>query len=189
MPSLMIHLLTAYKYNSKASASFFLGNIVPDTVSDWKEKDKTHFRDRPDRLAALRELAVSIDLSNELNHGILLHLFLDCRWDASPMHNFIENYKGDSWFKVHRQETALAGSWLFHHTSWSRRVWEEMLTCPMSVYENAPGVIKENVDDFLRRNCKWHLENNIGPSTVFTPDFVEEFTSDTVVEFRKWLKL
>jgi len=45
MPSLMIHLLTAYKYNPKASTAFWIGNIAPDSVSERNEKDKSHFRE------------------------------------------------------------------------------------------------------------------------------------------------
>ena len=188
MPSTMIHLLTAYKYNPEASTAFWIGNIIPDSVRDWKEKDKTHFRDRPDRFNALEEMAHSLNLEDELSEGILLHLFLDYLWDSSPMHNYIKNFTGDSWFIAYRQEIALAGAWLYHHVNWSKRVWDEMISFPTSGYEKAPSISKENVPDFIARNSKWHYENNIGPSPAFPPDFVEEFTDKAVIEFKKWIE-
>lgn len=188
MPSLMIHLLTAYKYHPNAPVLFYLGNIVPDSVDDWKEKDKTHFRDQTDRLCALRGLAINMDLRDDFSKGILLHLFLDFYWDTYPMHNYIENYDGDNWLLAYRHETALAGAWLFHHTKWSKKLWDEMLACPKLAYEKGHGVAKENVADFVERNFKWLVENNIGPSSVFTPDFIEEFTDKVAVDFKNWLE-
>ncbi|HEY5584921.1 MAG TPA: hypothetical protein VIK78_10570 [Ruminiclostridium sp.] len=188
MPSLMIHLLTAYKYNPNASVAFWIGNIAPDSVSDWKEKDKTHFRDRLDRLDALRELAFTMNLCDDFSKGILLHLYLDYYWDSYPMRNFIENYKEGNWFPIYRNETALAGGWLFHHTQWSKTVWDEMIAYPILEHENSHGIVKENVADFINRNNKWHVENNIGPSSVFTPDFIEEFTSKVAIDFKNWLE-
>lgn len=187
MPSSMIHLLTAYKFNPKASVAFWIGNIVPDSVSDRIEKDKTHFRDNPDRLNALKNLANMMNLSDELNQGILLHLYLDYYWDSSPMRNYIENYKEGNWFLPYRNEIALAGAWLFHHTHWGENLWDEMLVCPASIYENGYGVVNENVKDFISRNSKWHRENNIGPSSAFTPAFIEEFTSKVAIDFKTWI--
>jgi hypothetical protein len=187
MPSSMIHLLAAYKYNPKANVEFWIGNVAPDSVSEWKAKDKTHFRDREDRKEALKELAATMNLNSEINQGILLHLFLDFHWDSEPMSNFKKGYKNNDWFKPYRNEIALAGAWLFHNTKWSRDIWEDMIKYPETLYEQIPGVVKEDVTDFLIRNNKWHLENNIGPSTVFTPSFVEEFTDKVVADFREWL--
>jgi len=189
MPSLMIHLLTAYKYDSNASVAFWIGNIAPDSVSGWKEKDKTHFRDRPDRLNALRELACKMNLHDDFSKGILLHLFLDYYWDSYPMHDFIENYKEGNWFPIYRHETALAGGWLFHHTEWSKKVWDGMIAYPMLSYKNAHGIEKENISEFINSHGKWHVENDIGPSSVFTPDFIEEFTNKVAINFKNWLEI
>jgi hypothetical protein len=183
MPSSMIHLLTAYKYNPNASVLFWIGNIAPDSVSDWKEKDKTHFRDKSYRLNALREFAFTMNLSDDFSKGILIHLLLDYYWDSYPMHYFIENYKEGNWFPNYRHEIALAGGWLFHHTEWSKTVWDEMIT-----YDNIHGIVKEDVVDFIKRNRKWHIENNIGPSSAFTPDFIEEFTSKVAVDLKSWIE-
>jgi hypothetical protein len=184
----MIHLLAAYKYNPEANVEFWIGNVAPDSVSEWKAKDTTHFRDREDRKEAIKKLAATMDLKHEINQGILLHLFLDFYWDSDPMSNFKKGYENNDWFKPYRNEIALAGAWLYHNTPWSKVMWQYMIECPEDVYENIPGTHKEEVIDFLIRNGKWHSENNIGPSTVFTPSFVEEFTDKVVLEFKEWLK-
>ena len=188
MPSLMIHLLTAYKYNPNASADFWIGNIAPDLVSDRIEKDKTHFRDKTERLAALRELALKMNLCDDFSKGVLLHLFLDYYWDSYPMRNFIENYKEGNWFPAYRHEIALAGVWLFHHTAWSKTVWDEMIEYPIRVYENFYGIVKGDISNFIIRNMNWHVENNFGPSSVFTPGFIEEFTSKVASNYKNWLE-
>jgi len=35
MPSSMVHLLTAYKYDPNASVLFWVSNIAPDCVQEW----------------------------------------------------------------------------------------------------------------------------------------------------------
>ena len=187
MPSSMIHLLTAYKYNPNACQTFFIGNIAPDSVSDWKEKDKSHFRDKTDRLVALKNLALSIDLSSDFNKGILLHLFLDYHWDTDPMKNYIKMCKEDKWFQSYREEIALAGGWIYHNTEWGKAIWNEMMECPPEVYEDIHGIKKEEVFDFIVRNSKWHKENNIGPSSAFEPEYIDKFTSKVAKEFKNWL--
>jgi hypothetical protein len=187
MPSLMIHLLIAYKCNPNASTAFWIGNIAPDSVSGRKEKDKSHFRDRVDRRYALRELAHNIDLNDDYAKGVLLHLFLDYYWDSYPMRDFIDNFKDVNWFTNYRHEIALAGDWLFHHTEWSRKVWNEMIEYPLSEYSEVHGIIKEDVADLIIRNYKWHIENNIGPSSAFTPEFIDEFSDKVAIDFKSWL--
>lgn len=38
MPGSMIHLIVANKVRPNASDLFYLGNIAPDTVNDWRMK-------------------------------------------------------------------------------------------------------------------------------------------------------
>jgi hypothetical protein len=183
----MIHLLTAYKYNPNGSAQFWIGSVAPDLISERTEKDKTHFRDRLDRPSALMDLAQTMDLNNDLNKGILLHLIADYYWDTGAMQNFIENWKDGSWFLPYRQEIALAGAWLFHHKDWSKKVWNEMLEYPISNCKDKHGIITGDLNAFINRSYKWHSESDIGPSQYFTPDFVEEFTSRVALDFKEWL--
>lgn len=188
MPSSMIHLLAAYKYDSKLPVKFLVGNLIPDSISEWKAKDRAHLRDKEDRYRALKELAASLDVKNDLHVGILLHLFLDYKWDRNPMKKFMDNYSGENCFEAYRHEIALASAWYYHHTQWSIQAWNEMELCPKTIYENINGYVTEDIANFIIRNKKWHQENPIGPSTVFSTEFIEEFTSEVVVEFRSCLK-
>jgi hypothetical protein len=187
MPSSMIHLLAAYKYDPKSSVAFFIGNIVPDIISEWKEKDRSHFRDRKDRLNALKELANTININDDFNRGVLLHLYLDYKWDTYPMKKFKEGFEKDTWFRPYRYEISLAGAWLYHNRDWSKDLWEKIISCPMTSYENNFGYEKEDIYNFLSRSYKWHRDNKIGPSLFFTPDFIEVFTDNVVNEFKDWL--
>lgn len=187
MPSSMIHLLTAYKYDPKSSVMFLLGNLIPDSVSEWKAKDIIHFRDKEDRIGALREFANSLDLKNKLNLGILLHLFLDNKWDSDSMKKFIESYNGEDWIHAYRNEIALASAWYYHHSQWSTQTWNDMELYSRTTYDDMNGFIKENIVNFVQRNHKWHQENNIGPSTVFSIEFIEKFSTEVVNEFKYWV--
>lgn len=187
MPSLMMHLQTAYKCNKESSTAFFIGNLAPDSISTWKEKDKSHLRDREDRLQVLIKLAEGYKDQSDMDQGILLHLYLDYKWDIGPMKSFIEGYKGESWLQAYRHEIGLASAWLYHHTNWSQRVWDEMESYPTSLYKNTYGFDKEEIARLISNNHSWHSENNIGPSTFYPPDFTEEFTSKIAIEFGEWL--
>jgi|LSQX01.3.fsa_nt_gb hypothetical protein len=187
VPSSMVHLITAYKYNKDVSMTFLVGNIVPDIVKEWKEKDRIHLRDREDRLFALEELAGTLNLQDDFKLGILLHLFLDYKWDTYPRVDFIMGYEDYTWFHPYRHEMALVGGWLYHHTDWSKGLWEEMKACPLDEFENSQGYNKEEIAKFISHNYEWHEENDIGPSSFFTPELIEEFTSEAADDFRSWL--
>jgi len=75
MPGSMIHLLVAKKANPNGSALFFLGNIAPDAVVDWHDKDVTHFRDLKDRQPAL--ISFAKETAGGYAEGVLLHLYSD----------------------------------------------------------------------------------------------------------------
>lgn len=187
MPSSMIHLLTAYKYNPNSSGLFWVGNIAPDCISGWREKDRLHLRDRTDRLNALRELALNVNLHDDMSRGIILHLYLDYKWDIFSLKRYIEEYGGEDWLLPYRNEISLASAWYYHHTEWSKGVWNDMTACPVFLCDNNLGYNNEAIISYIDRNYKWHDENNIGPSSVFTPDFIDGFTDKVVKEFRNWL--
>lgn len=186
MPSMMIHMLTAYKLCPDAEALFYIGTIAPDAVQTREEKDITHFRTHENRDEALAELARKTDKENVFDEGVLLHLFLDRWWDEKSFCCFTDFYKGEDWFAVYRKEIALASSYIFHNNDWSDAVWQEILSCPKEKYGRAPAVSNDELEYFLNRNYKWHKENNIGPSAVYPPVFVEDFINEAVVGYTKW---
>jgi len=183
MPGLMVHLLTARKFSSNPSVAFMVGNVAPDSVHGWKEKDESHFRDRPDRLSALRELATSADISSDFSKGVILHLFLDYYWDINPRDTFIKNYTGEDWFPAYRNEIALSSAWLYHNKSWSTAVWDEMAAYPVEKYDDVHRLVRKDVFDLIQWNRDWHIGNNIGPSIAFSPEFIEEFTDRVASDF------
>lgn len=187
MPGLMVHLLTARKFNPAATTAFLVGNIAPDSVSGWKEKDRSHFRDRSDRLDALRHLAQTVDMHSDFSMGVVLHLFLDYYWDIGPKDSFVEAYKDGNWFQPYRHELALSSAWLYHHTDWSREVWERIANYPQDKYDDVHELVKEDIHDLIQRNKIWHEENQIGPSCVFTPEMIETITSKVASDFSDWL--
>ena len=185
MPGSMIHLLAAHEVNPNGSAMFYLGNIAPDAVADWHDKDSTHFRDLDDRGPALKLLAERT--ADDFAEGVLLHLYFDWKWDTAVRQKFIDKI-GDAWFTPYRKELSLAGSYAFHHTEWAKQVWDDMDSLDAGSYGETPRASAMDVKDFVSRNNKWHNENVKGPSPAFPADMIYEFIENTVKEYAEWLK-
>jgi hypothetical protein len=180
--------MTAYKYNPNSGGLFWIGNIAPDCISGWKEKDRLHLRDREDRLNALGEMALTADLHDDLSRGIILHLYLDYKWDISSFKRYFEEHRDDdNWLLNYRNEISLASAWYYHHLEWSRQVWDDMMECTEFICDKNFGYSSKDITDYIHRVYKWHDENNIGPSSVYDPDFIEEFTDKAMTDFRNWL--
>lgn len=184
MPSMMIHLLTAHKICADEDPLFCIGTVAPDAISAREDKDITHFRTLKNREKALVNLALNVKCT--FDEGVLLHLYLDWLWDNKPLRNYAETHTDDNWFISYRHEIALASSYIYHSKSWSEKVWQKMLSCQKQTYGKAPGASDGEVEAFVKRNYKWHSENNIGPSTAYSPLFVEEFTSHAAEKFSAW---
>lgn len=185
MPSSMIHLLTAYKYDPTASIEFYIGNIAPDCVRD---KDKLHFRHSRDRLIALKDFALSIDFEKDYYKGILLHLFLDYYWDIEAILNFRITCKQEDWYPNYREEISLAGAWIFHKDNFWRELFLEMKLHPIHNDKIIQEIKVDDLQAFINRNYEWHIKNKIGPSTIYTPSYIDAFTCKVVSDFRKWIK-
>jgi len=185
MSASMIHLLVAHKVKPDGSILFYLGNLAPDAVANWKVKDITHFRNIPDRSEALAALARQTSPTDDFAEGILLHLYTDWRWDILARDEFIKII-GSDWFKKYREEISFTGSFAFHSTDWAKDMWNAMELYDASEYGKIPGATAEELKDFIRRNNKWHHDNNLDPSTAFPPEFVDEFIRKTADEYTRW---
>lgn len=185
MPGLMIHLLMAHKINPNGSTLYYAGNLAPDAVANWKDKDITHFRNLQDRYEALAALALQTPPTDDFAQGVLLHLYTDWRWDTLARDKFIETV-GCDWFTNYRKELSHASGYIFHHTVWAKELWEQIDLCPSSQYGKTPGATAEEVKDFISRNKKWHIENNIEASTAFTPEFIDDFIDKIADEYIQW---
>ena len=189
MPALMIHLLLAKKIKPGGSILFFIGNIAPDAVINWKEKDITHFRNLPDRAEALAALALQTPPSDDFAEGVLLHLYLDWRWDLFVRDKYIKTVNGGNWVAKYRKELCLAGSHAFHQNMWAKDMLKQMASFDMAGYGKIPGATPIELKKLLSRINKWHNENNIGPSAIFTPEFVGNFITKVADEYNNWRNL
>lgn len=185
MPGSMIHLLVAHKIDPARSTLYYVGNIAPDAVTAWKEKDKTHFRDLADRSGALAALAARTPAGDDFAEGILLHLYTDWRWDVLARDEFIKT-AGSDWFSQYRYELSLASNYAFHGTDWAMDIWERICRCDMSEYGEIPGATANDLRDFIDRIYKWYIENKTEASSAFTPEFVENFVSEITPEYIRW---
>jgi hypothetical protein len=164
---------------------FYLGNLAPDAVVDWHDKDIVHLRNLEDRQLALISLAKGT--SGDFAEGTLLHLYFDWKWDIEVRKDFIEK-TGDDWFVQYRNELSLVGSHAFHNTEWARQLWLDMDAVDTSSYGIIPHATSDDIKDFVSRNNKWHNENVTEPSPNFSPDLIENFTSKIANEYTKWRK-
>ena len=183
MPCTMIHLIAAKKVCSQGSALYFLGNLAPDAVKDWRDKDVTHFRTLYDRQPALISLAK--ETAGDFAEGILLHLYLDWKWDEIVRQKFIDEI-GDDWFVPYRNELSLAGSYAFHNTMWARQLWNDMDSVDIGSYGNTPQASADDVKDLVSRNSKWHNETITEPSSIFPPVVIDDFTTRIAKEYIEW---
>ena len=101
MPSSMIHLSVAKRINSNTEIDFYIGNLAPDSILDSKKKEENHLRNNPNREIALKEFTSTIDKNNVYLKGIVLHLFVDWKWDTLMMAEFAKK-NGDGWFPKYR---------------------------------------------------------------------------------------
>lgn len=185
MSGLMVHLMMAHKINPNGAALYYIGNVAPDAVSDWKYKDLTHFRNLQNRRDALDDLAHRTDPSDSFAEGVLMHLYLDWKWDIQARDSFIRKTKGE-WFTKYRAEISYASSYAYHHTDWAKDVWDMMSACNPSEYGSAPGATAEELKDLIEKNYKWHRENKTKRSKAFPPKYIDEFIHKTVEEYTEW---
>ena len=181
----MIHLLAAHEVDPAGNALYWVGSVAPDAVSNWKEKEITHYRNLSDRKEAITELAAGTDRNNAFEEGMLLHLFVDWKWDVSVKEEYIAR-TGENWFPKYRHELGLSSSFAFHHTDWSREIWRQIDSCDISDYGLVNGATAEEVKELISRNSKWHHDFNIGPSAAFPPELIESFIDRVVKDYSIW---
>ena len=189
MPSAMIHILTAYKYNKNASALFFIGNVAPDAIDERELKDMAHFRNinNESRLQALIDLKNSIDKNNEYCIGALMHLYIDYLWDNYVFDNYKETSTDADWFKLYRNEILYDSVYLYHHLSFAKDLWFDMLSYPKEEYDYFTDYDCNTVNAYLKRLYSIHTQNDYPPSEVFPIDFIEEFTFGACKAFNNFM--
>lgn len=193
MPSCMIHIAAAVECNQEIPERFLIGSIAPDAITmDFKTKDLTHLRNIEDdceRLEALKKYALSIDMNDYFYAGAILHLYLDCLWDSSALREFknMNNNDVNLWFHPYRNEISIASEWIYHTCGWSQRAFKKMLEYDVSKCPPLKYISNGDIEDYIIRNYKWHEENSRGPSKIYTPEYVSEFTKKAVSGFREMM--
>ena len=189
MSSAMVHLTCAKLYDPGAPTLFYTGNIVPDLLSAREAKDITHFRHLPteQRMEALLRFGETLDLSDPLEKGVLLHLFLDLHWDKvgyEPYRKAHEEEEG--WFARYRQEIFLASAHLYHHTSGARELFFEMNRTFLPIGKTYPcGITREGTQAFVSGTWYRLLNATEAVSTASPPSFTLPFARDVAEAFRK----
>ena len=183
MPSLMIHLLTAQQCRQTPSTLFYVGSVAPDAVEDWKEKDKSHFRDLTDRAAALRSLANATNPDNDFAEAVLLHLFLDWKWDFTHMAAFKQS-RGADWFLPYRAEIGALSARLYHMTG-SRNIWQSMSDCNPANFGQFGGTNSGQIHDLILRSHTFHQTNPDTPE-FYTFEQVFDFIKTSAREYKEW---
>jgi hypothetical protein len=183
MPDSMTHLIVARKINPEGSTVFFLGNLTPDAVVEWPDKDIVHLRDLDDREPTL--IALAKETTGDFAEGILLHLYVDWVWDETIRQEH-RNKIADDWFTIYRNELSLAGCFSFHNNEWAKQLWHDMDALDVCEYGITPRATTDDVKEYISRNNKWHNETNIGPSPAFPPEIIEEFALKIAKEYPKW---
>ena len=175
MPSSMLHLITAIKVNPNASIDFYIGNIAVDAINERDKKDIAHFRKSIDRKIALNEFASKAD--NNYLKGFLLHLYADWKWETA-LDGIIPKY---------HDELGLMSAYAFHNTEWAYELLERMELWDGCGFIETEFITIENIYSYIQRIRKWHINNKIGPSSLFPPEFIKKFADETADEFNKWL--
>jgi len=164
----MLHLSVAKKVNPNASIDFYIGNVAPDANRDKDIKAITHFRNVPDREAALKKFALKAD--NDYLKGMLLHLFVDWKWEETVLSDFVEK-EGEKWWVKYNEENNKMVAYAFHNTEWAYELWERMDLCDDYDFIETDYITKEDVKSLIYVQRKWQMENKLASSSAFPPEF------------------
>ena len=188
MPGLMMHLTCAQYFAPDAALPFYLGSIAPDAVCGREAKDRSHFRDRNDRPAALRALARSAEWAGDFHRGALLHLYTDYLWDEGALHDFAQRHGAD-WFLPYRAELSRASVALYRRNPQGAALFQRLADCPETDFCPLPDITTAETAAFVRRNGLWYAEQakTLAPAEEFTPALVDDFLQDTAKKFAAFL--
>lgn len=194
MPSLMVHLEAAKLVHSEAPLNFYIGNVAPDCIRVWEQKERLHLRDREDRGAALAELYERLDMSDPFQEGVTLHLFVDRLWDEGPRELHRERFNagfdaGSSWIDSYRREIGKISGVMFREKPWAKPLWDEMEKAEPATYDILPEYSGADIRGLLERNGRWHREFTGTQSEIYPNRYAEEFVLSAVSSYKEWLKM
>ena len=138
-------------------------------------------------MEALLRFAEGLNLSDPLEKGVLLHLFLDLHWDKAGYEAY-RHLHGEEpgWFVNYRQEIFLASAYLYHHTPWAKELFFAMNRTFLPTEKTYPcGITRDGAQAFVSGTWYRLLNGREAVSGAFPPDFVEAFAKDVAEKFRK----
>jgi len=192
MPGHMIHLIVAKKAYLNASIGFFVGTLAPDATAlyvnmEREKKDKIHLIGVPDMETALKEFALKAE--NDYLKGFLLHLYVDWKWNTTYLSDFASKNENDwqKWYSAYDAENRKMSSYAFHSTEWASELYEKMEKWDYIGFADTEFITKDVSQNWVLSAKKWLFENKFEPSTVFPPELIEKFASDTADDFVQWL--
>ena len=188
MPSSMIHLLAAIKYNPDGETPFYIGCVAPDIISDRGEKDKTHFRDGSgsERGTALARYAAETGFNEVFRDGELFHLYADWIWDELYFEDFRKAHETEgNWIAAYRGQITAAAAHIFNAYDFSGPLWERILAYDYGVFTDAMyggGKLK----GYLEHLYEWHKTLPPRPSKLYTPRLAEDFAAECAKSYVIW---
>ncbi len=187
MPATMTHLASAMRLWRGGSPAFFLGSILPDCVDGDRDlKDRLHFRDLPGekRMSALLSFAEQkLSPENDFDLGVFFHYFLDLAWDRGPQRWHRQCYTGSRWFKDYRFELSRMGLHLAHTEPGAQALWAALAKEPLPDREADLEYPRKEMASFMDFNVKYHLGEDEGASSFFTPEWVDAFLAGALGAF------
>ena len=191
MPATMMHLFAGHALWPAGSDAFFLGCILPDCLDcDRAAKDRVHLRDVPkdERLTRLVALGHTLDLSSDYDFGVFFHLYLDYLWDNGPQSDHRRAYQGSDWFRDYRAHLSRAGSRAYARSLWAKPLWDRLICADASLWQSTFSLPEDKIRAFLEFNYRWHTEERLSESEIFTDRLVDDFTADAVEKFRRLMR-
>ncbi len=190
MPSAMMHLNTALAYRPNADPLFLIGNLAPDCLDIRELKDRTHFRNSKDRRGDLRRLRDNTDRSDDLELGILLHLFLDYKWDHVTEYDYRDTFfpNGEFLFKYYRGQIHDISACLYYASPENEKMWDTLCSIPVKEYDTHPEFRGKDIKEYLRTNHEWNKKVTPKHSEVFSDEFVDNFINTSARQFHDFLE-
>ena len=119
--------------------------------------------------------------------GVILHLFVDWKWDTLIIADFIKTH-GENWSPIYGKAMIEATLDAFHNTEWSYELWEQMeLLCDSFDFTETEYILKNDIKSFINNRRKWQMENKALSLSEFSPYMIDKFVNDTANDFNYWI--
>ena len=129
----------------------------------------------------VNKLIEELNFSRALSHNVLNYVF-----NHQKAHRL--SYTGDLWFRDYRKELSRAGNRGAWRKVWARPLWERLKNADEALFENSMELPVEEIRSFLDFNYRFHTEEVLPESEVFTDEVVDAFTDRAARAFRGFLR-